>query len=128
MSDFLNLKFPPPCEQWATQPKGFQPGDGIAEFNHDESAQSIPQRFASVGGLYGESIAVAAPNHDAVTHASLLGQMAKMVADLNKLGIGRGDRVALALPDGLQMAMGFLGLSAGATCAPAISRWPRSSA
>lgn len=118
MSGLINRRFLPPCEPWTSQAKGFQPANGIAEFSKNEIAQSIPERFASLLGLHGERIAVAAPNHDSFTHASLFEQMAKIVADLNHLGIGRGDRVALALSDGLQMAIGFLGLSAGATCAP----------
>jgi acyl-CoA synthetase (AMP-forming)/AMP-acid ligase II/aryl carrier-like protein len=97
---------------------GFQFSDGIAGSSDNEIAKSIPQRFASVGALYREKIAVAGINHDSVTYASLFEQMARIVADLNNLGIGRGDRIALVLPDGLQMAISFLGLSAGATCAP----------
>ena len=37
---------------------------------------------------------------------------------LNGLGIGRGDRVALVLPNGPEMATAFLGVACGATTAP----------
>ncbi len=37
---------------------------------------------------------------------------------LNQLGIGRGDRVAVVLPNGPEMAVAFLGVAASATCAP----------
>ena len=41
-----------------------------------------------------------------------------MVAWLNAHGIGRGDRVAIVLPDGPELAGAFLGVSAGAVSAP----------
>ena len=41
-----------------------------------------------------------------------------MVAWLNGAGIGRGDRVAMVLPNGPEMATAFLGVSAGAISAP----------
>ena len=37
---------------------------------------------------------------------------------LNAVGIGRGDRVAIVLPNGPEMATGFLGVAACATAAP----------
>jgi acyl-CoA synthetase (AMP-forming)/AMP-acid ligase II/acyl carrier protein len=40
------------------------------------------------------------------------------VAWLNAFGIGRGDRVAIVLPNGPEMAVAFLGVSAGAVSAP----------
>ena len=42
----------------------------------------------------------------------------RIVASLNALGLGRGDRVAVVLPNGPEMALAFLGVAAGATCAP----------
>jgi len=48
-----------------------------------------------------------------------LGTQVKAIGErLNQLGIGRGDRVAVVLPNGPEMAVAFLGVAASATCAP----------
>ncbi len=41
-----------------------------------------------------------------------------MVAALNTMGIGRNDRVAIALGNGPELAVTFLAVAAGATSAP----------
>src|SRR5262245_3507760 len=118
LNNFRNRRFPPLRDSWARRALDVQRRNGIAESSDNEIGQSVPERIASVGERYGDKIVLAGVNHDSVTSASLFEQMAKVVADLNNLGIGRGDRVALVMSDGLHMAMSFLGLSAGATCAP----------
>ena len=40
------------------------------------------------------------------------------VQTLHTMGFGRNDRVALVLPNGPEMAVAFLAVAAGATCAP----------
>ena len=42
----------------------------------------------------------------------------RTVADLNLMGVGRGDRVAIVLPNGPEMAAAFLGVASGAVAAP----------
>jgi acyl-CoA synthetase (AMP-forming)/AMP-acid ligase II len=42
----------------------------------------------------------------------------RTVADLNAHGVGRGDRVAIVLPNGPEMATSFIALASGATSAP----------
>jgi acyl-CoA synthetase (AMP-forming)/AMP-acid ligase II len=44
--------------------------------------------------------------------------VSRFVTSLNAAGIGRGDRVAIVLPNGPEMALAFLGVAAGATAAP----------
>jgi acyl-CoA synthetase (AMP-forming)/AMP-acid ligase II/acyl carrier protein len=117
MSDLIK-QTSPPCDPRVTQENALQPSNGFAEFNIDENAQSIPQRIEWWLALHGKRIALAAPDHDSLTYTALFEQVADIVAGLNNLAVGRGDRVALVLPDGLKMAIAFLGLSAGATCAP----------
>jgi len=51
-------------------------------------------------------------------YARLLEAVSEMAAALNGFGIGRGDRVAVVVPNGTSAAAAFLGVSAGATCAP----------
>ncbi len=42
----------------------------------------------------------------------------RTVADLNGRGIGRGERVAIVLPNGPEMAAAFIAVAAGTTSAP----------
>ena len=46
------------------------------------------------------------------------GRWSEPSSALNDFGVGRGDRVALVLADGPEMATAFLGVAAGATAAP----------
>ena len=64
------------------------------------------------------SPAIAALDRPPLTYAGLRGQIEATVAALNKLGAGRGDRVAIVLPNGPEMATAFLGVAAGAAAAP----------
>ncbi len=62
--------------------------------------------------------AIGAPERPALTFAGLRALAQKTVADLNGLGIGRGDRVAIVLPNGPEMATAFLTVACGAATAP----------
>ncbi|WP_428487403.1 acyl--CoA ligase [Rhodopila sp.] len=53
-----------------------------------------------------------------LSHGELRGLAGRTVADLNAMGIGRGDRVALVLPNGPEAASSFLAIACGATTAP----------
>ncbi|MEH6719671.1 MAG: acyl--CoA ligase [Aurantimonas endophytica] len=62
--------------------------------------------------------AIGAPDHDPLSFAGLGDLVATTVSSLNALGIGRGDRVAIVLPNGPEMAACFVAVAAGATTAP----------
>ncbi|MGH3422525.1 MAG: AMP-binding protein, partial [Streptosporangiaceae bacterium] len=62
--------------------------------------------------------AIGAPGRDWLTHGALRELITRSVADLNRMGIGRNDRVAIVLPNGPEMAAAFLAIAAGATTAP----------
>ena len=62
--------------------------------------------------------AIGAPERQPLSYAGLRALAKKTVADLNALGIGRGDRVAIVLPNGPEMATAFLAVACGATTAP----------
>lgn len=62
--------------------------------------------------------AILAPDRAALTHGDLRRLMADTVARLNGLGIGRGDRVAIVLANGPEMATAFVSVAAAATTAP----------
>ena len=69
--------------------------------------------------LRGErAIAILGQGRTPLTYGALRRQCAETVAVLNRAGIGRGDRVAIVLPNGPEMAAAFLGVSAGASSAP----------
>lgn len=61
---------------------------------------------------------VASLEQEPLTYSRLKEQIAYTVAALNRHGYGRADRVALVLPNGPHLAVAFLGISAGAQCAP----------
>jgi acyl-CoA synthetase (AMP-forming)/AMP-acid ligase II/acyl carrier protein len=65
-----------------------------------------------------ESTALSAPNRPSLSYVRLWHQVEGVVAWLNAHGIGRGDRVAIVLPNGPELASAFLGVSAGAVSAP----------
>jgi len=54
----------------------------------------------------------------ALIYAGLRGLAGRTVAALNERGIGRGDRVAIVLPNGPEMAAAFVAVACGATTAP----------
>ena len=62
--------------------------------------------------------AIGAPDMRALTHGELRKLARDTVATLNGFGIGRGDRVAIVLPNGPEMAAAFVAIGTGAVTAP----------
>ena len=62
--------------------------------------------------------AIGAPGRPWLTHGALRALAGRTVATLNAMGIGRGDRVALVLPNGPEAAAAFVAIGCGATTAP----------
>ena len=62
--------------------------------------------------------AIGAPGRASLTYEGLRTHVDHTVASLNEMGIGRGDRVAIVLPNGPEMASAFISIAAGATTAP----------
>jgi acyl-CoA synthetase (AMP-forming)/AMP-acid ligase II len=62
--------------------------------------------------------AIGAPGRPWLTHAGLRALARRTVADLNAMGIGCGDRVALVLPNGPEAASAFVAVACGAVTAP----------
>jgi acyl-CoA synthetase (AMP-forming)/AMP-acid ligase II len=66
-----------------------------------------------------DHIAIQIPGDGAsVTYSQLRSLVETLAAQLNKLGLGRGDRIAIALPNGLEMMASFLAASTVGTAAP----------
>lgn len=64
------------------------------------------------------SPAILAPDRATLTYDGLWALADGTVQALNRLGIGRNDRVAIVLPNGPEMAAAFIAIACGATTAP----------
>ncbi|CAN7414137.1 acyl--CoA ligase [Mesorhizobium amorphae] len=62
--------------------------------------------------------AISAPDRTTLTHGGLRRLIRETAARLNALGLGRGDRVAIVLPNGPEMATAFVAVAAAASTAP----------
>jgi oxalate---CoA ligase len=65
-----------------------------------------------------DAVALAAHQTPPLTYAGLRALIERTTATLNDLGIGLGDRVAIVLPNGPEMATAFLSVASAATSAP----------
>jgi len=63
-------------------------------------------------------VAIEAEGRDPLTYTRLSEQMSKAVSDLESSGIEKGDRVALVLPNGPEMAVALLSVASAFACAP----------
>ena len=81
-------------------------------------AKSIYQLLKIRAEKNPEAIAILAPKHPALPYGCLLTQVESTVESLRGFGINRNDRVAIVVPNGPAMAVAFVGVAAGATCAP----------
>lgn len=62
--------------------------------------------------------AIGAPDRVWMTYAGLADQTARTLSALHAAGVGRGDRVAIVLPNGPEMAAAFVTVAQGAVTAP----------
>ncbi len=65
-----------------------------------------------------DSIAIAAPGRSTLTYGALIDRINKLIRLLREKGLDKQDRIAIVLPNGPEMAVAFLGLTAFATSAP----------
>jgi acyl-CoA synthetase (AMP-forming)/AMP-acid ligase II/thioesterase domain-containing protein/acyl carrier protein len=65
-----------------------------------------------------DAVAIMAPDRPSLSYGRLWEHTADVVRTLNSFGLGRGDRVAILLPNGPDLAVAFLAVSSAATCAP----------
>ncbi|NEO41936.1 MAG: AMP-binding protein [Moorea sp. SIOASIH] len=65
-----------------------------------------------------QDIAIVAAGQSALTYSRLFDAVTDVGSKLNAMGVGRNDRVAIALPNGPEMAVAFLAIASCATCAP----------
>jgi acyl-CoA synthetase (AMP-forming)/AMP-acid ligase II/thioesterase domain-containing protein/acyl carrier protein len=69
-------------------------------------------------GRNSRAVALEGPGCNGLTYATLQNHIDYTVDWLNAAGIGRTDCVALVLPNGPEMALAFLAIASGTTCAP----------
>ena len=65
-----------------------------------------------------EAPALGAPDRPFLSYSGLRAHVDRTVLRLNELGLGRGDRVAIVLPNGPEMASAFIALAGAVTTAP----------
>jgi acyl-CoA synthetase (AMP-forming)/AMP-acid ligase II/acyl carrier protein len=70
------------------------------------------------GPQHSDDIAILAPGTVPLTYGGLRAQVSGIVKALNGMGYGRNDRIAIVLPNGPEMAIAFLSVASGFTCAP----------
>jgi len=79
---------------------------------------SIYQLLENRVRVFPDSVAILAPERTPLTFGRLLAQAHEVLVCLNTLGIHRDDKVAIVLPNGPEMAVGFLSIACGAVAAP----------
>ena len=92
--------------QQMTNSIGVQPPGGLAEL------------VATWGHRTPLAPALLAPGRPLLTYGGLLSQLWQIGAALSAAGIGHGDRVAIVLPNGPEMAVATMATAAYATCGP----------
>ena len=65
-----------------------------------------------------DAVALSAPGRLPLTHGGLRASIARTLERLNALGIGRGDRVAIVLANGPEMASCYMACASGVASAP----------
>jgi acyl-CoA synthetase (AMP-forming)/AMP-acid ligase II len=80
------------------------------------------QRFTDLSQLLSAppstATALRAPDRGPLSYGELRTLVSTTLGRLNELGIGRGDRVAIVLPNGPEMAAAFVAVASAATAAP----------
>ena len=90
-------------------------GYGAASIHEEDVTLSIIETIAAGKE---NAPAILAPERSPVSYGGLRALMRRVGDGLGRHGIGRGDRVAIVLPNGPETATAFLAVSAFATTAP----------
>jgi acyl-CoA synthetase (AMP-forming)/AMP-acid ligase II/acyl carrier protein len=70
------------------------------------------------GGTATDRDAILAPGRPPMSYGALWAQAKDTIRGLRSVGVGRGERVAVALPDGPDAAVMMISVAAGAVCVP----------
>ena len=80
--------------------------------------QTLPEVLDILAARNADGIAITAPGRPPLSYGRLRLQIDEVAKTLTTLGIGRCSRVALAVPNGPEMAVAFASVASFATCAP----------
>jgi amino acid adenylation domain-containing protein len=78
----------------------------------------IYSSISEVAATKPQAVALIGPGRNPLTFHETLAQIESTVAGLNRMGIGRGDRVAIVAPNGPELALATLAIACGAVSAP----------
>src|SRR5438105_4261484 len=62
--------------------------------------------------------ALVAPERPTLTYGQLRANVVSLAAQLNTIGLGQGDRIAIAMPNGPDMVLAYCGTTLAGTAAP----------
>lgn len=80
--------------------------------------RTVHQILKQQSDAFPGAAALLAPGRAPLEYRGLIQHIESIAGQLNMMGIGRGDRVAIVLPNGPEMATAFLGVAACAVSAP----------
>ncbi|MGH7489879.1 MAG: AMP-binding protein, partial [bacterium] len=83
-----------------------------------EAEPTIPSWLANRAAIAPTATAIVAPGRIPLSYRRLYALIEQTGESLNRLGVGRNDRVSIVLPNGPEMAAAFLAVSSVATSAP----------
>jgi len=90
----------------------------LVSASQKDQETSIARLLKSRASSASQSAAILALAQSPLSYQQLLEQSITVISQLRAVGIGRNDRVAIALPNGPEAAVAFLTIAAGTTCAP----------
>jgi acyl-CoA synthetase (AMP-forming)/AMP-acid ligase II len=90
----------------------------LADLRHTISFSSIPGLLEHHAQRSPDALAILAPGRAPLTYGRLYQHIEDVGRTLRAMGIGRRDRVAVVLPNGPEMAVVFLAVTAWAVCVP----------
>ena len=83
-----------------------------------DGVRTIPKLLAVQSERSADGVAIVAPGRVPLSYSRLRSHVDVVAKTLGRLGIGRNHRVAVALPNGPEMAVAFASIASVATCAP----------
>ena len=90
----------------------------------ETTPNTVLQALQVVSQQSPHALAVLSSDASSLTYSQLCHQITEIGSALRKIGVRSNDRVAILLPDGLQMTIAFLGVSSYACCVPLDSSSP----
>jgi acyl-CoA synthetase (AMP-forming)/AMP-acid ligase II/acetyltransferase-like isoleucine patch superfamily enzyme/acyl carrier protein len=97
---------------------GSAPGPERGPRAQRPKAETIGELLEYQASTHGNEVAIAAPGRRPMTYGRLFHEVERTADALRAFGVQRNDRVAMVLPNGPEMAVGFAAVAAAATSAP----------